>query len=139
MILAIPDKRYCFDYLRPLSTAGQVMEAYFERRRGPPFSVIYDRLRNSVHFDTTQAWCEEPYRGPFESIFTPEVAFAVADEARRTGSYIDCHCWVFTHASFMQIINEANIHGVATIRVLRHESPVSGSNEFHVVVAPGRR
>src|SRR4051794_23978537 len=42
LILAIPDKRHCFDVMRPLSTVGQVLEAYYQRRERPTFGSIYD-------------------------------------------------------------------------------------------------
>jgi SAM-dependent methyltransferase len=35
VILAVPDKRYCFDLLRALSTTGQVIEAHLQRRERP--------------------------------------------------------------------------------------------------------
>lgn len=137
LVLAVPDRRYCFDYLRPPSTTGQVMEAFFERRQRPPFSAIYDGMRQAVHFDTPRGWAESPYRGPFEPIFPRSVALATATAARESGNYQDCHCWVFTHESFMEVIGEINELGVAPIRVITDTAPVTRSNEFHVVLAPG--
>jgi hypothetical protein len=83
-----------------------------------------------------RAWREAPYRGPLEPIYQPETAFAVADRARRDGIYQDCHCWVFTHPSFIEIIGAINAHGVAAIRILSDTAPITRSNEFHVVLAP---
>ena len=31
VILAVPDKRYCFDYFRPLTTTGKVLDAHAAR------------------------------------------------------------------------------------------------------------
>ena len=104
LILAIPDKRYCFDLLRATSTTGQVIEAHLQHRERPGFAAIYDAMRAAIHFDLARAWREEPYRGSLEPMFSPEVAYHTAQRAHETGEHIDCHSWVFTHRSFLQIL-----------------------------------
>ena len=84
IILAIPDKRYCFDYLRTPSTTGAVLEAYYLRRKAPSFASIYDGFSEAIHFDTARAWREDPYRGPYSSIFEPQTALRLAREALDT-------------------------------------------------------
>jgi predicted SAM-dependent methyltransferase len=138
IILAIPDKRYCFDFLRTPSSVGQLLEAFFERRPYPKLSAIYDGMRQAVRFDTWRAWNEPDYQGPFEPIFSPEVSLYTARRALEAETYQDCHCWVFTHQTFLDVINEINSLGVAPITIIRHEAPVHGSNEFHVVLEPKR-
>jgi SAM-dependent methyltransferase len=137
VILAVPDKRYCFDLLRALSTTGQVIEAHLQRRERPGFAAIYGGMRAAVHFDLGRAWREDPYRGSLEPMFSPEIAYHTAQRAHETGEHIDCHSWVFTHSSFLQILGELNDRGVLPLRIIRDAAPVSMSNEFHVVLAPG--
>jgi SAM-dependent methyltransferase len=136
VVLAIPDKRYCFDILRTPSSVGQLMEAFFERRPYPKFSAIYDGMRQAVRFDTWRAWNEPGYQGPFEPIFSMEASLYTARRALAGDFYQDCHCWVFTYQTFLDAINEINLLGVAPITIIRHEAPVHDSNEFHVVLAP---
>lgn len=112
------------------------MEAFFERRPYPKLSAIYDGMRQAVRFDTWRAWNEPGYDGPYEPIFSPEVSLYTARRALEDGVYQDCHCWVFTHQTFLNNIEEINALGVTSISVLRHEAPVLNSNEFHVVLAP---
>lgn len=134
LILAIPDKRYCFDILRDTSTAGELLEAFLERRSAPRFGTIFDAMRLAVNVDTGATWTNTVEREKLTSIFTPEFSFYTADQARRTGRYQDCHCWVFTYDSFLAAIEEVNRVSEASVRVLRSEPPVWGSNEFHVVL-----
>ena len=35
LVLAVPDKRFCFDLLRPVSTIGQVLQAHVDGRKRP--------------------------------------------------------------------------------------------------------
>ena len=44
LVLAVPDKRYCFDVLRPLTTVGQALQAYVEKRQRHPAGVLYDHF-----------------------------------------------------------------------------------------------
>ena len=39
--MAVPDKRCCFDYYRPLSMTGDLLEAYFEKRERPSRAQIF--------------------------------------------------------------------------------------------------
>ena len=136
VVLAIPDKRYCFDVLRPLSTTGQIIQAKLDGRRRPTFASIYDGMCSAVRFDLAHAWREDPYRGSLEPIFSPEVSFQTALRAHRSGEHVDCHSWVFTHASFLKIIGDLHAHGILGVRVVRESAPVTYSNEFHIVLAP---
>jgi hypothetical protein len=45
--LAIPDKRFCFDLLKPLSTAGEMIQAHFENRRKHTLGQYFEAL--SLH------------------------------------------------------------------------------------------
>ena len=60
--LAVPDKRYCFDARRRLSTRGDIIEAHLEQRKRPSVRAAYDFFlyshtlsQQSAHLDTTRA------------------------------------------------------------------------------------
>ena len=137
VVLAIPDKRYCFDFLRPTSTVGELLEAYQLKRSAPTFASVYNAFRDAIRFDVQRGWREEPYQGPFERMFTRELAVSLAHSLLR-GEYHDCHSWVFTYSSFLTAIREIDELGVLPLEVVRHSAPVTDSNEFHVVLAPRR-
>ena len=41
--LAIPDRRFCFDVLRPATSIGEMLEAYFSHRTKPSFKNVFDQ------------------------------------------------------------------------------------------------
>jgi SAM-dependent methyltransferase len=136
IILAVPDRRYTFDYLRPLSTLGQLLEARHERRSRPTFSQVYDAFSMAAKVDTALCWSQPGYPGAaLEFYYTRELALRLAEDARDGGGYHDCHCWVFTYESFLDLVAQANAMGVLDARVVASAAPVFGANEFHVVLS----
>jgi SAM-dependent methyltransferase len=136
VVLAIPDRRHCFDYLRSPSTVGQMLEAFITQRTRPTFTNIYDGFRLAIHFDVPSSWHKEPVP-PYEHIYSSKLAFGLAEDAHFSGEYQDCDCWVFTYESFLAAIEEINALGIVNIRVDHGEGPLPGSNEFQVVLCPG--
>jgi hypothetical protein len=67
------------------------------------------------------------------------VAFATAKRVAESAEHIDRRCWVFTHSSLLQAMADITAHGVAPVHIVREAAPVSLSNEFHVVLAQGRK
>lgn len=104
--LAIPDRRYTFDILRPESTAGELIQAYLEKRRIPTPAQKFDFTSLWRHVDTQEAWRGYPDLNALRPVGPEnvEVAFAQAKEIHETGRYLDCHCWVFTPESFLKCL-----------------------------------
>jgi SAM-dependent methyltransferase len=136
IILAVPDRRYTFDYLRPLSTLGSMMEAQFEKRSRPAFGQVYDAFSKAVKADTQLCWSQSPYPGALEPYYTKDLALRLAKDSRDGDGYHDCHCWVFTYDSFLEIVDEAREMGALVARIVASSPPVFGANEFHVVLGP---
>jgi hypothetical protein len=44
LVLFVPDCMYCFDLLRPLSSTGQILQAFIEKRVRHPPGVGFDHL-----------------------------------------------------------------------------------------------
>ena len=72
-------------------------------------------------------------RGRSSIYYTRELALRLAEDARDRGGYHDCHCWVFTYESFLDLVAQANAMGVLDARIAASAAPVFGANEFHVV------
>ena len=131
LVLAVPDRRYTFDVLRPESTAGQVFEAYAEKREKPTYAQVFDGFRMAAKYEPPEAWAGRPPKQEFHH--TRETALALAGTASST--YVDCHCWVFTDESFAAILDEARVCGLSDAVIVRSEAPVHGSNEFHCALS----
>lgn len=108
--LAVPDKRYCFDYFQPLSTTGAVIEAFLARRSRHTRQALWDHAAYAVTADGIGAWDQRP---------VGEVAFMGGIEDLRarwvkcTGGtedgYEDCHVWRFTPATFSLVMFELGL------------------------------
>lgn len=55
--LVVPDKRFCFDRFRPLSSLGQVVDAHVQPRKEAVFAPLLDGLAYGVNrFGTEVTW-----------------------------------------------------------------------------------
>ena len=98
--LAVPDRRYTFDYLRRTSTLAEVLDAYVRKRRKPSGSRVLDFALNMVHVDCGKAWRGDLVETELVRGYSDESALGLAEAAESTDAYHDVHCWVFTPHSF---------------------------------------
>jgi len=106
VILAIPDKRYCFDYFQPLTTTGQLLEAHAHQRSQHTPRLAFDYFAYSVSNGGAIAWGQHPAQ---------EIRFVHGlEDARRlfqtinnrSKNYEDLHAWRFVPASFELLLLE---------------------------------
>ena len=57
--LAIPDKRYSFDFQREISTPGMFIEAYLRKNRKPTPQAIFDYFGLTAKVDVESAWKDQ--------------------------------------------------------------------------------
>jgi SAM-dependent methyltransferase len=130
--LAIPDLRYCFDYVREPTRLTDIVTAFALRARRPQPREIIDFILQHRPVDLERAW-----RGELEtSGISPERLEHVLDLVRRSlaGEYIDVHCWTFTLSSFATImarLNELGLIGLACDGAFDTEV---GEHEFFVIL-----
>lgn len=131
LFLLIPDKRRCFDYFRPVSTSGQLLEAYKRHSLRHTPAVMYDHVANAATQDGNIAWGEAA-SGNFQFMHSPEQAFAAA--MQETEEYRDAHAWTFTSASFQLILHDLHALNLLTMGIAySHESI---GCEFFIVLSP---
>jgi len=65
LCLAIPDRRYTFDYNRRSSGLADVIEAFVRKNRRPTPVQIFDALSKAAMVDLDEAW--EGRRGPLQT------------------------------------------------------------------------
>ena len=107
VILAVPDKRYCFDYFRPLTTTGDVLEAHAARRSRHTRRAIFNHVAYVVKNGGTGAWGQAPMQEIdfFHSIDQAGEVFSTVGEDP-SSPYVDTHAWQFTPASFELLLLE---------------------------------
>lgn len=123
LVMAIPDKRCCFDHWRPVSTAGQMIEAWTAKRESPSFAQRIDHVSGRAYVQKQGARQTVFEINTVEGeIFSDTSNFAdiawQIDEERNSFSakdknYIDAHCWTFIPESFALLM-----HDLAALRVI---------------------
>jgi predicted SAM-dependent methyltransferase len=128
VVLAIPDKRYCFDFFQPLTTAGQVLAAAREQRTRHTPRLAFDYLAYSAADGDSHAWGQHPVTR-LRLPHTLEQARGYFEAASRSTDYIDLHAWRFTPASFELLLLDLAWLGETDWRVER-TTPASGCEFF---------
>jgi SAM-dependent methyltransferase len=98
--LAIPDRRFTFDYVRSETRLSDVLTAYLVRARVPQPHEILDFVLNAKKVDLQKAWSGEVDLAELVPYNTFEDAMSLARDVLDNGTYHDTHCWVFTPRSF---------------------------------------
>jgi hypothetical protein len=134
-VLAIPDKRFCFDFFRPLTSTGSVLAAHNSQRTRHSKAALFDYVAWYALGDGQYAW---PNRrvSQFSFAHTLELGhwvfnFAGDDDA---SPYTDAHGWVLTPASFQLLILELARLQVIDWEISRTEP---GTGEFFVWLRRG--
>jgi SAM-dependent methyltransferase len=104
LVLAIPDRRFCFDAIREPTSIGEMLLAHRNGDRAPSVRAVYDHYSRAIILDPPAAWAGEP-PNPAGRIHSQ--AYALERVRRQQeGQYVDCHVWLFTPASFVEQLVE---------------------------------
>jgi len=130
--LAIPDRRFTFDYLRQPTGLAGIVNAYVRKDRVPNTYCILDFMLNMAPVDCAAAWRGEVDPSKLERRATFEGAMAVVKDAVQNGSYHDVHCWVFTPASFGQLCVDLAQNGLLDFECVEFFDTAHNEYEFIV-------
>jgi SAM-dependent methyltransferase len=128
LALAVPDKRACFDFLLPISTTGQILQAHERGDRHPGAGAVFDHTAYRANLNGDIAW-----RLGSSGVLTMPNDFQGAhdlfDKVNRTTEHVDVHIWRFVPSSFRQIIGDLLALGLIG---LKEKAFLSTSNiEFY--------
>jgi SAM-dependent methyltransferase len=135
LVLALPDKRQCFDALRPISTTGAILEAHWARRTRHAPSMGFDFIARSIDLGGQYAW-SRGQMGDVRIQHSLEAARAMFQALSETNTYHDLHGWVFVPASFRLIVEELYELGVCKLRETAFY-PTEGIEFFIVLSTAG--
>lgn len=119
IFLLLPDRRFTFDYLRPCSTLGQMLAAYFAGQTRHNAASLYDHFASNATLGGTHVWTQG-YSGELAFVGTPLEGYRQA--VRNDDDYVDCHAWVFTPSSFRLIIADLRAIGLTRLGEERFKS-----------------
>ncbi len=128
--LAIPDKRYCFDYYLPVSTTGNLLDAWTEKRTRPTAGQAFDYTADNAKCDgKTSSRHESEVAGMISLCNEFSSAKDLWRRASSSNEYIDVHCWRFTPASFRLILMDLKELGLINLN-MKSEFDTSGIEFF---------
>lgn len=134
--LAVPDKRYCFDYFQPLTTTGELLEAHSAPDCRPGRRFVFDHYAYAIGCGGDVAWGQHKLP-PITLMHSIEQARDQADAAAPENDHIDMHVWRFTPASFQLVLLELARLGHTDWRIER--STEADGAEFLVWLRRGGR
>lgn len=100
--LAIPDKRFTFDFLRPTTRLADVVDAHLRQNRRPMPAQVFAHHAEAVKLDWQAAWRAPPDPASLERHHSLTDALN-SSRVATAGEYVDVHCWVFTPRSLMDL------------------------------------
>lgn len=118
--LIIPDKYLCFDYLKPPSTIGQILQAYMEKRTKPPISSYIDEIRYGTMLSSSNkgAWSisdngelQIKYQSSHKKIAS------ILSDTKHTESWFG-HTWFFSCESFLSIFNDLKLLNLTDLEMV---------------------
>jgi len=101
--LVVPDKRFSFDYLRPVTGISRVIERHLSSSPVHSPGTVYEHVV-SVCVD-------------LKPEFNIQEAVRVYNESLESEEYFDAHNWIFTQNSFELIIYDLNCLGLIDLKV----------------------
>jgi SAM-dependent methyltransferase len=132
--MAIPDRRACFDYFRPVTTLSTWIGAYLEDVSRPSKAQYFDMVTCTGLFDTGEGKTISFHRGvdpdKVSAGLRLDESFAEWMDQSRNEQYFDAHCSVFTPSSFELLIRDVGYLGLSSFEVVEiFDSP---GVEFYV-------
>lgn len=135
LVLAVPDKRYCFDLFRPVSTLGQAVEAHLQGHTRHSIASLFDHVAYFTMKDGGYVWVK-PGTAPVTFAHTLDDGLTLAKRAQASDEYFDAHGWRFTPSSFRfmaDALAELGLIDLVIVEERQYDGPVF-KHEFYVVM-----
>jgi SAM-dependent methyltransferase len=131
--LAIPDKRFCFDYFKPVSTTADVLYAASLNRTRHSKKTAFEQVAYGALCRGEGAWGQHAVSDMAlaNSLSEAKHHFDDLDE-KETAPYVDHHAWYYTPSVFRLVVLELNVLGEFDW-MIDVEFPVFGC-EFYVTL-----
>jgi len=111
LVFALPDKRWCFDFFRPVSLAGDVLLAHNQRRTRHSPATLYNEVAYAVTLHGQPGWTVREPASDVAFAHRLGLARQLFDDSLADTVYRDAHAWQFTPASFELLILDLSLAG----------------------------
>jgi SAM-dependent methyltransferase len=134
VFLALPDRRFSFDYLRPVSTVADLVRAHRADLERPDFTQVleatyYARPLRPPDFAHGSPPRDKLARGRFSSL-----AAAIESAEARVSDYADVHCHVFESGRFPILVDDLRSGGLVPWHVTALDDVEPGRLEFRAIL-----
>lgn len=133
LVLVIPDKRYCFDHFGELTSSGQVVDAFVERRTRPTPGQVVDYFARTATADGSIAWGRRTDVDPVPTYGADEMRDGYDRSLGGDSFGGEIHCWRFTPASFRLLVADLRAVGLIDLGIVEEHDTVG--IEFFVALA----
>jgi SAM-dependent methyltransferase len=134
--LAVPDRRYTFDYLRFESRVHDVLDAFLQKARAPLPRLIIEHCSLLRVIDCAAAWSGTLDTSNLQPYSSTKLGLEYAKDAISNGTYHDTHCWVFTPMSLAKLFVELAELDLLHFACEFHIETPRNEFEFYVAMAP---
>ena len=128
--LVIPDKRYCFDALKPCSTTGDLLQAHLEGRTRHAPGTIFDAYALHCKDGESIVWSANNSTSELSFVHSLNESYALMEKYIDSEEYTDVHAWQFTPASFRLIISDLTSLNIVQLETASFFDTVG--YEFHI-------
>ena len=130
--LIIPDRRYTFDVIRPQTSLGEWLEAYYTERKRPTFSNVFDQNYYWRVVDAGAVWAGTCNPWALEAPESKKVTLQLAQAALSRSDYIDVHCNIVTDSEFAFLFSGLREYGLTEFELLSLRPCEPNELEFFV-------
>lgn len=132
LVLAVPDKRRCFDVFRPLSTTGGVLQAHQEKRTRHIPATAFDHVAYFATIKGQGGW-PEGTTGDLRLQHDLDFARQILDRSIVSQEYYDFHAWTFCPSSFRMILQD--LHGIGALHLCEDKFRTTPGIEFFITLS----
>ncbi len=131
--LVIPDKRYCFDHYKELTSIGAVIDAYETKAADYSLKLWIDRTTKSTHSVARRHWQGD--HGELDKTKLAERVGKAIEEYKGGYRYaMSPHIWCFTPESFAEIVGVLYELGYIDVRLVDLHPTRENTLEFYAVL-----
>ena len=134
--LVIPDKRFCFDRFRAISSLDKAIDSHHQALDAPSAGSVLEAQLNSVTLGGRIDW-EPGYEGSYDFISDVEASAGFINKRLVDGEYVDVHQWCFVPSSLRLMLADLQALGLISLRETSFQ-PTSGCEFFITLSRSGK-
>jgi hypothetical protein len=132
-VLAVPDKRYCFDHFVKETDISEILSDYYTKKTNHSIKSLIEHRCYTTHNDCIRHWNDD-HGSQIIKANKYSLNYAVEEYKKKCSSYIDVHNYQFTPDSFKEILDKLVFLGLTRFSIQEIYPTLRNSIEFFVVL-----